>query len=673
MAVGMGFAEILMILVSGGGLFSGGGIMGLPPGERDAALVKCAPDYTLIYAEWAERSTGKAGAPGIDGLAADPEIRTFIKDVDRAILAMIERETEGGRQEERILGEALPPLIKSLLMRPGCLYANVDTDAAAKALEQGGGRFASIAGLRVTLIVNGGDRADDMAKRIDLLIDLLASELPIKKTENLQHQKIPLPLPGGGLTIHRHKNYFIVGFGEGTIDAAIAGLSGKSKGLAANARFRAAMQRVEMKRTAGVTWIDVKGIVSKTSQAMGLQGAMIVGMAKMTGADAIDSVSACTGVVDGQIRTKNYITTGGKTDGVLALAAGRAITSDDFSQIPADADFVFAGSLNAPKVLAAAREIIGNADPQSKEILDGTIKQLEAELGISFEDDVFKAFGDVWTIYDSPSGGGLFVSAPVLSLEVRDKEKASKVFTQLMKVLGNALPGEQGNQFRRRGVFLEQKKFLDHTLFYVNTVGDDVPIAPTFCVTDKQLLITLHPPTLKAHLRFLAAKEQSFGSRIGKDLKLPEGELLSLTYFDAKKLVRFVYGVTPYLAQLMFSEIQREGFPIDISSLPSARALLPYIGTSLSVAVRTKDGILLESQSALPIPGGSVGFLSLPVSFIFMGVSRVPFIFGEMQPEKDAPPGALNVRRAEKKPVLLRRQLPVRKPAAVRRARRLAP
>ena len=672
MAVGVGFVELLMVLVSGSGLFSGGGIMGLPPGERDAALVKCAPADSLIYAEWSERSTGEAGAPGIDGLAADPEIRTFIKDVDRAILAMIERETEGGRQEERILGEALPPLFKSLLMRPGCLYANVDPDAAAKALEQGG-PIASIAGLRVTLIVNGGDNADDMGKKIDLLIDLLASELPIEKTDNLQHQKIPLPLPGAELTIHRHKDYFIVGFGEGTIDAAVAGLSGNSKALTANDRYTAAMKRVEMKRTAGVTWIDVKGIVSKTSQAMGLQGAMIIGMAKMTGADAIDSVAVCTGVVDGQIRTKNYITTGGKTDGVLALAAGRAITPNDFSHIPGDADFVLAGSLNVPKVLTAAREIVGNADPQSKEVLDLTIQQLEAELGISFEDDVFKAFGDVWTIYDSPSGGGLFVSAPVLSLEVRDKEKANKVFARLMKVLGDALPGEQGNQFRRRGVVLEQKKFLDHTLFYVNTIGDDVPIAPTFCVTDKQLLVTLHPQTLKAHLRFLAAKEQSFAARIGKDLKLPEGELLSLTYFDAKKLVQFVYGVAPYLAQLAFSEMQREGFAIDISSLPSARALLPYIGTSLSVAVRTKDGILLESQSALPIPGGSVGFLSLPVSFMFLGVSRVPFVFGVQQLEQQAVPRAINVQRAEKKPVLLRRQLPVRKPAAVRRVRRLAP
>jgi len=622
MMAGPGPMELLILMMMSGGLFSSGGMLGMPPGERDAALVKCPPADSVIYVEWSSRSFGKPGAPGIDGLAADPEIQLFIKNLDQSIRTLVEQETANGQPEEQILGKVLPPLIKSLLVRPGCLYADLDAKAVVKLKEEDGPELQSfagmvMAGLRATLIINAGKDADAMTKQIEQLLDLVPPQLAIERTQNLQRQKIPLPLPGGQLTVHRHKNYLIVGYGKGTIDTAIAGLTGKSKGLTSNKRFTAAMKRVAMERTGGVTWVDVNGLVTKVSQALGAQGAMIAGMAKMTGVDAIDSIASCTGVVDGQITTKNYVITGGRTDGVLSLFSGRAIKSADFSQIPADADFVLAGSLSAPKILDAVRDIVGKADPQSKEFLEATLQQLEDELGVSFDKDVFQAFGDLWTVYDSPSAGGVLLSAPVLALEIRDAKKANMVFTQLMKVFKDALPGEYGGGRRRRGVFLAQ------SIFYVNTVGNDVPVAPSFCLTEKQLIVTLHPQTLKAHLRFLAAKEKSFAARVGKELKLPEGELLSLTYFDTKSLVRYLYAMAPYFGQIMFSKMQQEGFPMDVFSLPSARAILPYVGTSLSATVRTKDGILVDSQSALPIPGGSSIILSLSMQFLGMRTIRL--------------------------------------------------
>ena len=52
--------------------------------------------------------------------------------------------------------------------------------------------------------------------------------------------------------------------------------------------------------------------------------------------------------------------------------------------------------------------------------------------------------------------------------------------------------------------------------------------------------------------------------------------------------------------KIVFSEIQREGVDIDIFSLPSARAVLPYFGNAVSTIVRTKDGILAESRNDSP-------------------------------------------------------------------------
>ncbi|HSG72350.1 MAG TPA: hypothetical protein VLA12_18175, partial [Planctomycetaceae bacterium] len=136
---------------------------------------------------------------------------------------------------------------------------------------------------------------------------------------------------------------------------------------------------------------------------------------------------------------------------------------------------------------------------------------------------------------------------------------------------------------------------------FVNTVGDDVPIAPAFCQTDNQLLIALHPQAIKAHLRFLKENGPSFASSISEHAP-KTGEMICYSQFDAPQLVRFVYSVMPYLMQVGLSEAQSENFNLDIFSVPSAQAILPYMKDSRSWIVRTNEGLLFESRSSLPMP-----------------------------------------------------------------------
>jgi hypothetical protein len=666
MAFFPGMAEIGIVVLMLGSSLSGGGLMGLPPAERDAAFLKTAPADSLLYAEWAERSTGKSGAPGIDGLMADPEIRAFYQAVDKAILTMIERETAEGSPEEQILGKAVPPLVKSLLMRPGCVYVRFDQQAAVKAIEDLQpviGAAAGLLGLQGALIINGGDDADAIAKHIIELQQLLPPQM---RSKDLKNQVFPLPLPGAKLTLHRHENYFVLAFGEGVVEKAVAGLSGKSTGgLASNPRFAAATKLVAMERTGEVSWLDVKGIVKTATEALGgPNGQMVSGIAKMIGADAIDSIVSATGIVDGQIRSKSFMTTSGKTEGILALVAGRAIKPSDLALVPADSDLVVAFSLNTEKVYDTIRTIVQRSDPsgEAAKLFDGTVLQLEKELELNLKDDVFASFGDVWTLHDSPSAGGLFVTSLVASLEVKDAEKANATFTQLMKILKQAVPGDYGNANRRRGVYLEEAKFMGKTIYYVNTVGDDVPFAPAFCVTDKQLLAAPHPQALKAHLRFLQAKQPGFDTRIAKVIPKPDGDLLSVSFIESKTAVRYLYALVPYLGQLAMSELQRENIEIDIFSVPSARAILPYTDNAFSMTVRTKDGIYSESQSILPIPGASTMLMQLPSVLPFLILGRVQRFgdleFGESPAARTVAVPVKRVRDVVKKPA------PMRKPAS---------
>jgi hypothetical protein len=329
-------------------------------------------------------------------------------------------------------------------------------------------------------------------------------------------------------------------------------------------------------------------------------------MVALLGLDSTDAIVSATGVVDGQIRTKSYLGTGGKTNGVLALFSGRAMKPADFSHVPADSDLVVGFSLNAKAVLSAVRQVIGAVHPQAKADLETHIKQFETELGLRLEEDLLAAFGDVWVLHDSKSAGGIFLTSVVAGVEVKDHKKASDVFTKVRDIIEGALPrGRAGRFGRPRTVTLKSKSFEGERIYYINTVGDDFPFSPAFCLTKTHLLAAPHPQALKAHLRFLKSNGKTFGDRLGKDLPLPKGDMIAVTFLESKRLVEALYAFAPYFGQLAMSEIQRGGAEIDIFSLPSARGILPYVGNSYSTTVRTDKGIYSESQSGVPGVNGA--------------------------------------------------------------------
>lgn len=608
---GMEMSFIMLLSVFSGGGF--GGSMGLPPGERDAKLIQAAPADAVLFVEWAERGPGKPGGKGIDGFAADPEVKQFFGDVWKAIEAGIAKGTAEGDPAEKALGQNIPPLVKLMLNRSGCFTASFDPKLLKEGDPPAGGPgrpdfiLRLLPGVKAALIVNGGKDADKIAGHLDALVKLLPAD---KRKEGLKRQPIPLPETPFTLTLHRHGDYFILAFGEKAVDEAIAGLDGKSKGLAGNPTFAEAAKRVTFGRNANMMYLNVKGGIDKAATVAGKE---VTAMVKLLGLETVDVLVSATGVEDGAIRTRSYLGTGGKTDGVLALFSGRGIKAADFKHIPADSDLVLSFSVNAKNVLKAVRTIVAAADDVSAKRLEALIKDFERRLGLELEKDLLAAFGDVWTIHNSKSAGGFFLTSAVASLEVKDPKKAADVFAKLMDVLEEAMPGEMGRgRFRRRAITLKRKTFMGQGIYFVNIVGDDVPFAPAFCLTKTHLLAAPHPQALKAHLRFLKDGGKTFADRIGKDLKLPEGDVLGVSYIESKEMLRVVYGLVPYFGQVMLSMMQSQGAEIDIFSLPSARAVLPYFGNSWSTTVRTEKGIVSEAHNVIPGASAAPVMMMLP-------------------------------------------------------------
>ena len=644
----IGLFEIFFI-IGGGATMGSSGLLGVPPAERDSVYVQCAPQDTLIYLEWAARTSGKEGAIGVDGLVADPEVVYFLKQTEKYVLSMIAAETEESGDED--IAKAVAPLVKDLFFCSGTLYASYDVEAVKKLkeleekseegseekpeeetfnnLQQRGPPdvLRLMAGLRATLIFNGKDRADAIENNISKLLEQLPEN---ERTVDLKKQKLPIPVPPGlpAIFLHREGDYFILTQGEAGLTQAIAGLKGTAtSSISENKKFFTKNDPMFYERTAFIQFVDIKGVVSKLTTAMGNERAnMIVGAMALLGADAIDSVKGTLGVVDGQIHSKALLTTNGKTEGILALAAGRPIQVADFQHVPLQADLVSAFSLNLETIVKTTRTIVEKADPNSGNILDRDIKRIEEEFGIKL-DDFFAAFGDVWTVYDAPETGGLVFSGITATLEVKDEKKAKQIFAKLMTLLDAMLPGEQEpRRYRgkRRGVFLQKNEFLGATIHHVNTIGNDVPFAPAFCLKDGKLYAALHPMTLKAQLRFLADQEKNFTEQIGKEceVNLKEGDHILVTYSKSRAVIKYIYAFLPYFGSIMTSNMQAQivkdtGF--DSFAIPSARAILPYLKNTSSSIKRTPQGLYFESRNEVPFASGSL-FTMIP-QLLLMGVN----------------------------------------------------
>lgn len=590
----------------------GGGYLGLPPGERSVKLVQAAPADAVLYTEWSSRSTGTPGAPGIDGFAADPEVRALLADIRKVILAAVKQETSDGIAEEQLLGETLPPLIETLLMQPGCLYLNLNEQAAAEEfvpLPQ-----AVRAALSGALVIDGGKQADAIAAQLTELLTLLP---PVDQQEDkpgaprgpLDHIALPLPPQLPPVSLHRHEQFFILGIGAGTVDRVIQGLTGDGTGqLGTQQRFVQAMKHTALERTGGVSWFDVRTLLTRLPATVGPPGALAGAAAVTLGFDEIDSLISVTGVKDGVICTRSHMATSGSRKGILSLTGGRGITAADLSHIPADADVVTAFSLNLTEILAATRKMIGQVDQESLKNFEMLLSSLEQETGIELEDQLLKAFGDVWTLHNAPSNGGPLFAGAIASLEVRDQEQSQKVFSQAMSILEKVLPGIVQSRYRVHGVTLKQKRFLDHEIYCIIPVGDDdVPFALSFCLTENHLLAAMHPQPLKAELRFLADQDQqkspTFAARFSEIAARQPGEVLQFSWFDTPALTKLFYSSAPFLAQVLTSEMQGNRIELDAFSLPSSRALLPYVSPGSSITRRTETGLSIESEAGLPIPG----------------------------------------------------------------------
>lgn len=580
-------------------IFTGSGLVGLPPGDRDPTLVKSVPPQTLVYFEWAARGVGQPGAKGIDGFAADPEIQQFFDILDASL-----NPPKASRGEEDSFQDArkeLPQLTKQLTAHPGCVFLGFEPPPADPQ-SRIGNWLNLLTGIHGGVVFSTGQDTDAVWQTLNRML----SDVPdFTFDESKPTQLIPIPVPGYKLLLHREGQRILFALGEGTLPRIVEGLSGRLPGLEANSRFQNSLQRVNTPRVSSVGWIDGQGLINSTTAALGPVGLIFRPIMTILGADALDHAVHVAGVEQGTMVQRSFIATGARTDGIMVLAAGPPIQPVQFAHIPADADMVIASSISLKKVYLETRKLLGTVQPLSVRLFDEAVKQLESELELKIVEDVLPAFGDFVTAFDSPSGGGMIATSLIVSLEVRDVAKANRVFGRLMKLVEQSLAAEHTDGGFDEGATLRQQPFLNHTIFYVNSMGRgsgaNVTISPSFCLTERHLLFAIHPQALKAQLRHLKSGRPGFDTVADRKFPIPAGNVLTYAYLDGPRASGIFGAVLPFLGQTVINRLEIEGIAVESFAIPSAAAIAPYFGDSSAVVSRQADGIFIETRNAPPV------------------------------------------------------------------------
>ena len=236
---------------------------------------------------------------------------------------------------------------------------------------------------------------------------------------------------------------------------------------------------------------------------------------------------------------------------------------------------------------------------------------LNEHLGIDVQEDVLKSLGDVWCVYNSPGEGGLLFTGLTGVVRVKDHDRLDAVIDKLVTHFYD----REGSMGDSRGPRIVKSKFAGQTIYHLEMpLRDAPPIAPAWCLTEKELIVAPFPQQIKAYLsRQKDSPSIAAAPEVAAVLK--EGGPMALSYCDTRKAAEYLYPLACMAGPLVSDEMRRGGLEFDASAIPSATAILPHLQPSLSFVRRTSEGIEIVSHG----PIGGIGAMNLlPLSSLVL-------------------------------------------------------
>ncbi len=589
----------LMILM---GLSGGLGLpLGIPPGPEEPVLANVAPEECLFYTTWSGMAKPDPSAENqTEQLLAEPEVQFMFAEIERRINAAL-RQTVAEEDPDAVpIAEDAARWAKTLITHPTAVFLSGVT-IGLTGLEVRGGALVCV--------------DDDGPKLKETL----------EKYQQMFLQGAAQPVQIGGATWYRLKldpqapaitwgvrgRYLIVGVGEGSVEGILSRAATAPPTWLTDLR-----KQLPVGRTSTVTYVNLAKILQLAVPLAGREAPRIQAFLSAAGLDRVTSLASVTGLDETGFVGKTLLGLSGEPAGLLSFAAAGPLTAEDLASIPADATIALAARIDAESIFDTILSIVEKIEPSAREEANEGIAEIQRMLGFDLRDDVLKSLGDSVCVYNSPEEGGLVFTGLTVVVPVKDHAKLSGAHLKLLAFARAQMAMGAG----RRGPRIEQLKFAGQEVYFFNARDDEFPLAPAWCLTDKELIVAPFPQNIKAYLtRGDEFKSLATVPEVAGVLQDGDGPVV-LSYYDTGKIFELAYPFVPMFAQVVLSELAREGIDVNLSLLPSAGSIGKHRRPGVAAVRRSPAGIEMIGRQT--IPGVGVAALAPMAAFVALPVVR---------------------------------------------------
>lgn len=599
--IGLGFAELMIILGLGGGF---GLPLGIPPAPEDPLMAKVAPEECLFYTTWVGvEKPDPDSSNQTEQLLAEPEVQHMFTELERRVKAALQQlAAREGPQQAAVAEDALR-WGKKLLTSPTAVFVSSVTVARDAPDVRGG-----------ALVRVGKEDGEQLKAALEKYRGMLPpGAVQTAEIGDDSFHRITLDPNAPQITLGVKGSYFMVGVGEGSLEGILSRAGTPPPEWLTDLR-----RQLVVDRTATVTYVNVQKIADTVVPLAGGPQASLALMA--TGLADVTSLAAVTGLDEEGFVSRTLLSIKGQPSGLLSFANARPLQGADLAPIPADATLALAARLDADAIFETILSVAGKIDPRAQREILRLPEELQRDLGLDLRGDVLRSLGDTWRLYNSPGEGGLVFTGLTGVVDVKDRQRLAVAHTKLLALAMSEM--RRGGE-RDRGPRIEQFQFAGQDVYFFNAREPRFPLAPSWCLTEKELIVAPFPQNIKAYLsRGNEVKSIATVPEVAKLLPSVDGPIM-LSYCDTRKVFELVYPLVPMVAQAALGQLSREGIDVNVSILPSAGAIGRHLRPAVTSLRRTEAGIELVSRQS--VPGGSVGSTApVAVALLLPAVQSAP-------------------------------------------------